>query len=225
MRSKAFIAELLGTMILCLVGVLSIWFSDGNLLAVSTAFGFIVAALIGTFHHVSGAHLNPAVTFALALTKRLKWRDAVAYWASQFLGGGLAGILILLLMGTKAIQNDGVFASGTPILGEGVGQWQGFFAEIVGTFLLVLIIFGSAVDPRSKWNPALSIGLGLTAIILATGPIAGAGLNPARFLSPAVWTGANPLTWWPWILGPILGGGFAASIYDKLILEDPKKSV
>ncbi len=207
-------AEAIGVFSLCFVGILAInnlGAAESGLIGIALAHGLAILTMVAALGHVSGAHFNPAVTLALLLGKHIDVAMAAAYWVSQLLGGLLAAMLISLTF------DSAVVAGGTPALADGVGVGQGILLEVVVTFFLVLVVYGTAVDkraPRSVYPVA--IGLAITAGILAIGPATGAALNPARWFGPALVSGSwgDSLVW---VVGPLLGGVLAWLVHDLLI--------
>lgn len=202
------LSEFLGVFFLCLVALGAVTNSAG-LTGAAIANGFVVFAGICAFGHTSGAHFNPAVTTALALTKRISVVDALGYVAAQILGGiAAAGIWQSM---TDAWQ-------GVPQLASGVSMTQGLIAEIIATFMMMIVIMGVAVDKRGSFAiiAGLPIGLAITSLIFFAGPISGAAMNPARWFGPALINGdlSNALVW---ILGPIVGAIAAAVVYDHIM--------
>jgi len=202
------LSEFLGVFFLCLVALGAVTNSAG-LTGAAIANGFVIFAGICAFGHTSGAYFNPAVTTALALTKRISVVDALGYVAAQILGGiAAAGVWQLM---TDAWQ-------GVPQLASGVSMTQGLIAEIIATFMMMIVIMGVAVDKRGSFAiiAGLPIGLAITSLIFFAGPISGAAMNPARWFGPALINGdlSNALVW---ILGPIVGAIAAAFVYDIIM--------
>lgn len=225
---KRAIAELIGTFVLVFLGtgsvVTSVVFFGGvesaGLLLIGLSFGFAVLMMIYAFGHISGTHINPAVSIALWATGRFPAKDLVAYVVAQLIGAVLASITIVIIVGTRAVDAG----MGGTLPGDGVSYWQAILVEAVTTFFLVLVIWGAAVDKRAAAGFAgLAIGLVVAADIIVTGPIAGASMNPARTFGPllteTLWGGATGgATEWGkfpiYIIGPIAGGLIAAFLYD-----------
>src|SRR6266702_2930230 len=164
LRQK-FLAELLGTAFLVWVGPGSITttnfisggkvpFTMAELGMIALAFAFAIAAMVYTIGHISGCHINPAVTFSLAVTRRISWSDAGVYWVAQFLGGILGALVIALAFGwTAAAQGPGLgatnFGAALTLYGTGGGWIVAIAMETIGTFFLLLVIMGTAVDGRA----------------------------------------------------------------------------
>jgi glycerol uptake facilitator protein len=198
------------------LGGLADWF------AIGMSFAIILAVVIYTLGRVSGAHLNPAVTIALLVTKRFQAGETVAYIIAQFIGASIGSLLFFLTVGMDAVTIGGLGAT-TPF--PGIGYGQAILAEAIGTFVLMLAIMGVAVDKRAPPGFAgLVIGLTLGGMITVTGNIAGASLNPARtfgpFLMDMLLGGSNLWAFFPiYIVGPVIGAVLAAVFYDQVTAE------
>ncbi len=240
--TQKLVAEFLGTALLTLIGAGSVTatltleastgakFSEADLGIISFAFAFIIMAMIFAIGKVSGCHINPAVTIALAITRRIDWGSAVAYIIAQFIGGIVGALGIVAMFGTKAASNS---ILGVTSYGSSVSPLQAIVAEAIGTFILVFTIYGVAVDPRAPagWA-ALGIGLIVAGIIFVVGPITGAALNPARAfgttLVQAIFGGKAFFNqYYVYIIGPVVGGALGAIVYDLLLqpkaVEEPTK--
>ena len=189
------VAEFIGTALLVFVGAGSVPaillleggtkapFSGADLGFISIAFGLIVVAMVYTVGKVSGCHINPAVTFALAVTKKFPWREVPLYWGSQIVGGIAGGMAMWATFGHRAI--DLGYGFGVVNFDHSVTSWgSAMFAEAIGTAILMFTILG-IVDSRSPAGWAgLVIGLVIVAIIITVGPVTNASLNPARAIGP-----------------------------------------
>jgi len=224
------VAETLGTAALVLVGPGSVVatlvlagkavpaVTGADLLGISFAFGFIITALVYAIGKVSGCHINPAVTFALALTKRLPWKDAPLYWASQFVGAVIGAFAIWGIFGQRAID----LGMGQTAYGDVTPMLTAALAEFLGTALLMFAILG-IVDSKSPSDLAgLVIGGVVVAVIMVVGPVTGASLNPARAFGPQLVSaiGGGATHWVQYIpvyLVPgFVGAAAAAYVYDFL---------
>jgi glycerol uptake facilitator protein len=222
-------AEALGTALLVLVGPGSVVatltlagkstpaVTGADLLGISFAFGLVIVLLVYALGKVSGCHINPAVTFALAATKRFPWREVPAYWAGQVLGAVVGALAIWAVFASGAID----LGMGQTSFNEDTVSWgSAIFAEGIGTFILMFAILG-IVDKRSPGDFAgLVIGGAVVAIIMVVGPITGASLNPARAFGPEfVASLKSGVTHWNqllpvYILPGLVGAGLAAFVYD-----------
>ncbi len=181
-------------------------------LTVAVAGGLALAVTVAVLGPVSGAHLNPAVTVALAVNRRFSWRKVPAYLASQLVGAIAAALAAWALFGDQARV---VVHLGASFPADGTGAWQTFGAETAGTFILVLAIMWVVVDRHvPSAFAAFTIGAALAAAILSSGPISGAGLNPARAIGPMIVAGKFT-DWWVYATAPLLGATLAATLYDK----------
>jgi aquaporin Z len=227
-------AEVLGTFWLvfggCGSAVLSAAFPNVGigLLGVSFAFGLTVLTMAYAIGHVSGCHLNPAVSIGLTVAKRFPGSELPAYIAAQVGGGVLAAaVLYLIASGKAGFDLSGGFASN----GYGAHSPGGYqmmaclIAEVVLTFVFLMIILG-ATDRRAPGGFApIAIGLGLTLIHLIGIPVTNLSVNPARSTGPAIFVGgwAIEQLWLFW-LAPILGAAVAGATYPALFGEEQARS-
>ena len=190
-----------------------------GLLGIAAAHGLALSVGISSTMNVSGGQLNPAVSVALSVIKKQCWGDTIAYIVAQCIGGSIAGFII------AAIYPVAVTAQfGTPELDHGVTPLMGMVAEMVGTFMLMFAVMGTAVDPRAPKIGGFGIGLTLGFTILAIGPFSGAALNPAREFGtafPASFIGDTGFFFknhWVYWAGPILGAVLAACLYNGFLM-------
>ena len=229
-KPQRLIAEGLGTAALVLVGPGSVVatlklagkvapFTEADLLGISFAFGFIITALVYALGRVSGCHINPAVTLALAATGRFPWREVPAYWGAQFIGGIVGGLAIWGIFAKAAIDLGMGQASFNPDVTSYAGA---AFAEFIGTGLLMLAILG-IVDRRAPSELAgIVIGGFVVGIIMVLGPITSCAINPARALGPEVVSalGGGVTNWAQFVpaylVPELVGAVLAAFLYDFL---------
>ncbi len=218
------IAEAVATFILCLVAagavVTDAAFGIGGLPVIALATGLALSAAITASIHVSGAHLNPAVTLVLLATGRIAALRAAAYVGAQLLGATAAAAIIAAVFSgvPEGAQAVAAMKLGATAPGPGVSGGAALATEMVITFVLVFVIFGSAIDARAPAGFAgFAIGLTVAALILLAGPISGASMNPARSFGPALVGGAWTAHWIYWI-GPAIGGLAGGLLYHVLIL-------
>ncbi len=185
------LAELIGTAVLVFIGVGSVPatliiggsapFTMAELGMISFAFALAVVAMIYTVGHISGCQINPAVTITLAATGKMPWREVPGYVLAQLAGAVAGALAIVGVLGHKAVT----VGLGVASYGPSTGAGQAFFAEAVGTAILVFVVFGAAVDGRAPGGFAgLAIGLAVFAIIIPVAPATGASINPARTFGP-----------------------------------------
>ena len=220
---RKLVAEAIGPFALVFAGAGSIVLAAGNanigLIEIALAHGLAIALLISALGHISGGHFNPAVTAGFWVTRRISTSLAIGYVLAQLTGGILGAVALTRLFpeGLREAAN-----LGTPALGPGIDFGKAVGIEIILTFFLVMVIFGTAVDRRSANLGGLAIGLTITMDILAAGPLTGAAMNPARALGPALLTGTwdDHLVWW---IGPVIGGVIAAMVYHYLFSEEAEQ--
>ena len=228
---RIFLAEFVATFALCFVGVLAIAVAGDSLVTVALAHGFTILVMVAAMGAVSGAHINPAVTFGFVVTGRMNPVTGAIYVAAQLAGAVAAGgLLLVVLGGTDVVASAGksaaeVIAAGTPQL-TGVSVATGIILEIVATYILVFVIFGSAVDDRAPKSVfPIAIGLAVVVGILAIGPLTGAAMNPARHFGPALVSGQwdNVLVYW---IGPLVGATLGAMTQHFFLMhQSPSAAV
>ena len=189
--------------------------SGGSLGIIGNALasGLVVAAMVYATGHISGAHINPAVTLGFALVRRISPRDAGVYWAAQMIGAILAAALLRLLLGKVGIMGGHAITI-DPAKAVGV--------EVALTFLLMFVIMAVATDKRAVGRAAgIAIGATVTFDIMVGGPLTGGSMNPARTTGPAI-LAANWQDLWVYWVGPPVGAAIAAFLYTWL--NDAKES-
>jgi aquaporin TIP len=215
------VAEFVGTFALVFVGAGAIMTAAGPadqspLIAAALAHGLVIAVFASAVGHISGAHFNPAVTFAFLVTRRMAPSLAIVYWVTQF-AAAVTGALLLRWIYPAELR-DGL-ALGAPFL-EGVSGAEGFVIEAILTFFLVWVIFACAADHRGTFKSiaGLAIGFTISLDILMGGPLTGAAMNPARAFGPELvqnfWDDA-----WVYYTAPLLGAGVAGWLYEYLYLR------
>jgi len=221
---KRSIAECIGTLILVFIGCGTVCVLGGDLLGIAAAFGLAVTIMIYTIGAVSGCHINPAVSIALCAAKKFPVKDTAAYCTAQFIGASLGAGLIILVMGMDALTSGGLGMTAPAV---GISVFQAVLAEFIGTFILMMVIMGVAVDRRAVSGFAgLAIGASVLAVILVIGKISGGSINPARTFGPdimaLIFSGSDALwTTFPiYVIGPVLGAVCAALLYCKMAGKD-----
>ncbi|REK07437.1 MAG: aquaporin [Planctomycetota bacterium] len=225
METKPALAELVGTFLLVLIGAgAATQMESGGLVGVALAHGLALVTIVYAWGGISGAHVNPAVTFGVVISGRMEWPKAVTYWVAQFLGALAAAYLLQWLVGIDSSLGATVGRL-TPLSSESMLRMPDaapdavkvIVLEAILTFFLVTAVFASGVAGRSGNLAGLAIGLVLAAGILAGGPLTGGSMNPARTLGPAAATGELGYVWM-YFVGPLVGGTAAAFLYDKFFL-------
>jgi glycerol uptake facilitator protein len=222
------LAEAFGTAMLVFVGVGSVPatlivggtapFTMSQLGMISFAFAMIVVALIYAIGHVSGCQINPAVTIALAATRKMPWRDVPGYVGAQIIGAIAGAATIIGVLGHRAVD----VGLGVASYGSEVGAGRAFFAEAVGTFILVFVVFGAIHKAAPGGFAGVAIGMAVFAAIIPVAPATGASINPARTFGPMlVQQLAGGTVHWGqlWVYWPAeLAGGLAAGfLYGVLV--------
>lgn len=221
---QAYVAEFLGTFVLVffITMVVTIYAQAGQFIVIGMVHAFVLMALIYSLAGVSGAHFNPAVTTALLALRKIKPVDAAIYILLQFAGGIAAALLTYgLLKDEGAASNYGATVV-SPVLG---GAFAALVMEGIGTFILVMVIMGVAVNPRGAQNFAgLVIGSTLGFLVMVAAPLTGAGFNPARTLGPAI-VGNEYSDIWLYFVGPLVGGTLGALTYNYLFIRTGAKDL
>ena len=217
---KAAVAEFVATFALIFVGAGAVILAaDGqlDLVGVALAHGLVLAVMISVTGHLSGGHINPAVTIALWSAGKVTTTRGAVYIVAQLLGAVVGALLLRYAVGAELFDAGG---GGAPALGLGVAVGRGIVIEAILTFFLVFAVFGTAVDDRGPWNKTagFTIGLVIAFDILAFGPYTGAAMNPARWFGPALVAGqwSDAIVW---IVGPIAGGIIAGVLYAMVLLR------
>jgi MIP family channel proteins len=202
---KPALSELVGTFTLVFIGAGAgalAQSSGGGIVAVAFAHGLALMVIIYALGAVGGGHVNPAVTFSIALGGKMSWVLAVWYWVAQFVGAVLAAALLKFALGTQA------GSLGATTLANGVSPLQGVVIEAILTFFLVVAVWTSGVIGKNGNVVGSAIGWVLTMDILMGGSLTGASMNPARTLGPAIISG-NFADIWVYFVGPLVGGAVA----------------
>jgi len=216
------IVEFIGTLALIFIGAGSILADKATgggtgLAGIALAHGLTVAVMVSAIGHISGGHINPAVTFGAWIARKITTGDAAAYWIAQ-LSGGVAGAFLLVPL-FDAPTREAVHL-GTPALAAGVSPFQGLIFEAIATFFLVFVVCATAIDERGAFKAlgGFPIGLVVAFDILAGGPLTGASMNPARTFGPALVANFWADHWIYWA-GPAAGGSLAGLLYSGLYLR------
>jgi MIP family channel proteins len=225
MDAKAALAELIGTFTLVFIGATAgalAATSGGGIVGVALAHGLALMVIVYAWGSFSGAHVNPAVTFGVAVAGKMPWPKAISYWIAQFVGAAVAAYLLAWLLGSN--ENLGAtIGSLTPHGGNPGDAAKVIVLEGVLTFFLVIAVFASGIHGLNGNIAGVAIGLVLAMDILAGGALTGGSMNPARTFGPAL--AMNDLGYlWMYIVGPLAGGGIAALVYDKFFVTEDKKS-
>lgn len=222
-NTKALLAEFIGTFFLCFAGIAAIL---SNTPAVGAGLGIVGIALahalalsvgVNAFGGVSGAHFNPAVTIGMLTTGRIKAPAAIGYIVTQLLAATVAAFACKMIFPPDAAAAANL---GIPLPAAWVSTQTLLLCEFILTFMLMIAIYGTAVDARGQAVKIGGFGIGLTVAfdILAAGAVTGASMNPARSFGPALVQGDFHLHIFYWI-APVIGAVVAAQVYEHLILD------
>lgn len=217
------LSELLGTFFLVFFAVGSAVFGVDLIgpLGVALAFGLTLLVLAYALGPVSGCHVNPAVTLAVLLRRGMSVGEAAAYWAAQVAGAVVAAGLLELMTSGFGDVTDQTGSLGSNSWGERVSGGGAFAFEVIGTFLLVLVVLLVTGRAAAPGFAGLAIGLVLAVIHLVGIPLDGTSVNPARSLGPALFAGADALSQlWLFVLAPLLGAALAAAVAPLLDVPD-----
>lgn len=224
-NSTKYLAEGLGTFVLVLMGCGAATISGISatgptgigLLGISLAFGLSVVCMAYAIGPISGCHINPAITVSMLVAGKIDGKNAIGYIVSQIVGAIIAsGLLALILSGQSGYTDMG--SLGANGWGEGyLGEYDivsALIAEVVFTFIFLMVIFGATSKDASPAMGGLAIGLSLALIHLVSIPITGTSVNPARSLGPAIVSGGQALSQvWLFIVAPLAGGIAAAIVW------------
>lgn len=228
MIMKKYITEMLGTMVLVLMGCGSAVFAGSvsgtvgagvGTIGVALAFGLSVVAMAYTIGRISGCHINPAITLGVFLSGRMNKKDAGMYMLFQIIGAVIGSLILYLLvfLGT----HGGPTETGANSFADGM-MLQAFIAEVVFTFIFVLVVLGSTDEKEGAGNFAgLAIGLTLVLVHIVCIPITGTSVNPARSIGPALFEGGKALSQlWLFIIAPFVGAALSAAVWKLLSSRD-----
>lgn len=221
---KKYIAEMIGTMVLVLMGCGSAVFAGSitgtvgagvGTIGVALAFGLSVVAMAYTIGGISGCHINPAITLGAFLTGRMNGKDAGMYMLFQVIGAIIGSTILYALVSTGA--HGGPTATGSNGFAEGE-MMQAFIAETVFTFIFVLVVLGST-DPKKGAGTLAGLAIGLTLVLvhIVCIPVTGTSVNPARSIAPALFEGGEALSQlWLFIVAPFIGAAISAITWNYL---------
>lgn len=223
---KVFVAELIGTFTLVLLGCGSAVLAGAEVgqLGISFAFGLAIVAMAYGIGPVSGCHVNPAVSFGAFIAGRMQLNDMLKYWAAQFTGALLgAGVLYLIATGKAGydLATNGLGANGwgPGYLGE-FNLVSALVFEVVATFLFLVVILGSTQKSAPGMVAGLAIGLTLAVIHIVGIQVTGVSVNPARSFGPAVIVGGTAISQlWLFLVAPLIGAALAGLLFKQKVLE------
>jgi aquaporin Z len=213
---RSYVAEAIGTYVLVLFGCGAAVIT-GDFAAIALAFGLVIVAMAYSIGNISGCHINPAVSLAMALEKKMTWRDFGFYVVFQILGAFLGSLTLALILGdtaalgANAVNEAVVGATGTAAV------LIGLLIEVILTFVFVIAILGVTSKTDNKAVVGIVIGLTLTLVHILGINLTGTSVNPARSIAPALLQGGVALRQlWIFIVGPLLGAALATFAYRFL---------
>ncbi len=221
--SKKCLAEFVGTFVLVFMGCGSAVLAGKYIgfVGISFAFGLSVLVMVYAIGSISGCHINPAISISMLASGKMKAKDAVMYVVVQCLGAVVASLVLYGVAVGKpgySLSVNGLGQNGYGVASPaGFSMLSGFTAEVILTFIFLLVIYGSTSEKAPKGFAGVSIGLSLVLIHLVGIPVTGTSVNPARSLGPALVVGGTALSqlWLFWV-APILGGLIAALVWRLL---------
>lgn len=227
-NSKKMLAEFLGTFWLVLGGCGTALFGGVGFLGVAVAFGLTVVAMAYGIGHISGAHLNPAVSFGIWINGRMSCKEMLLYWVAQIAGACAAACILKIVWMSCGLGDTGVFAANgygadfAAAAGEGykaVSCGGAFLVEALLTFVFLMVILGSTDEKNDGRFAGLAIGLTLTLIHLISIPLTNTSVNPARSLSQCLFSDAAGWNaWsnlWLFVVAPLVGAALAGLAYGR----------
>lgn len=225
--SQKLVAEFIGTFTVIFIGAGSIctdqYLRSANqaglgLLAIALAQGLAFGVMVTAVGHISGGHLNPAVTIGFWVARRISTIQSLCYWFAQLAGAVFAAYLLSVIIPEATWR---ACALGTPDLATDFTRLHAMALEAIATFLLVFVFFATTADSKGAFDKVagFAVGLTITMDILLVGPFTGAAMNPARAFGPALvsrhWL--NQGVYW---IGPLIGGVIAGFLYNAIFLRD-----
>ena len=220
---KKYFAEMIGTMVLVLFGCGVAVYTGGSIVPTALAFGLSILAMSFVIGEVSGCHVNPAVSLALFINKRLSFKDLIGYMVAQFIGATVACLELMLLFGRDQGYGANVIQPAvSEVYSGGAALWVAVIAELIMTFVFVIALLGVTAKTENKGFIGIVVGLSLTLVHLLGIGVTGTSVNPARSLFPAFFAGGDALRQcWIFVVGPFAGAILAALCF-RLLDDTPK---
>jgi len=217
---KKYIAEAKGTAILVFMGCGSAVFlgasTPGGHLAVAFAFGLAIVAMAYVIGNLSGCHINPAVSLAAFLDKRITGKEFIGYVIMQIIGGICGALLVFVMATITGVDHTGGLGSNAVANAGGIGG--ALIIEIILTFIFVIVILSVTSDTSKSTIAGVVIGLTLTFVHIIGIPLTGTSVNPARSIGPAIFAGGAALAdLWVFIVAPLIGAALAAWVHHLII--------
>lgn len=224
---KKYLAEFIGTFVLVLFGCGTAALSGGiggitGVVGIALAFGLSIVAMAYCIGNISGCHINPAVSFAMLISKRMSGKDFIGYVIAQVLGAILASAILMFIVNSADLGGIATTGLGQNGFGEasavGLSMGGAFVVEVILTFVFVMTILGVTSSEKMGSVAGIVIGLTLAFVHIIGIPLTGTSVNPARSLSPAIFMGGTALDQvWLFIVGPLVGAALAALIWMAFV--------
>ena len=209
---RKLICEFVGTMMLVLLACGVAVATEVHYLGTALAFGLVIVAMAYSIGNVSGCHINPAVSFGMALSGRMSWKEFCQYVIAQVLGAIAGAALLGVILRSFSALGANTYNGTT------VTVWIALLVEVILTFVFVLTILGVTDKKENGHATGIVIGLTLTLVHLFGLPFTGTSVNPARSIGPALLQGGNALCQvWVFILAPMVGAALAALFYKNIL--------
>ena len=227
---KKYLCEFLGTCVLVLFGCGVAVFTNADLVATALAFGLSIVAVAYVIGNVSGAHVNPAVSFAMWIDKRISGKEFLLYMAAQIIGALAGSALLILILNATTMGDYRTIGLGANGFGDqtasGITMLGALVTEIVLTFVFVLAVLGVTKEKKNSSVAPIVIGLTLAFVHIFGIKLTGTSVNPARSFAPALILGGDALSQvWVFIVGPFVGAAFAALVSFFIDLQPENKEV
>ncbi len=223
---KKYLCEFIGTFVLVLLGCGSAAIAGTTLgtLGIAFAFGLAIVAMAYSIGQVSGCHVNPAVSLAMFINKKMTVKDFIGYVVAQLLGAFAGAGILYIIIRCTGLPFAGLGANGYGDLSAvGINLGGALLVEVIATFIFVLVIMGVTSDSKYSSIAGLVIGLTLTLIHIVVIPLTGTSVNPARSLAPALFVGGEALSQvWVFILAPLVGAALAAFTWKAISAKEAK---
>ena len=225
---KKYLCEFLGTCVLVLFGCGVAVLTKADIVATSLAFGLSIVAVAYVIGNVSGAHVNPAVTFAMWIDKRISSKDFVLYMCSQFLGAIIGALLLMFIINSTGLGDYRTVGLGANGYGSSsasnINMIGALVVEIILTFVFVLAVLGVTKEEKNSSVAPIVIGLTLAFVHILGIKLTGTSVNPARSLGPAIWLQGEAIKQvWVFIVAPFVGAAFAALVSFFIDLDSNKE--
>jgi len=214
-----YIAEAVGTGLLVLFGCGVAMITGVDLVATALAFGLVLLALVYIIGPISGCHVNPAVSLAMAINGRMGWLEFVKYVVSQLVGAIVGAALLVGLFAAAGMSTTALGQNG---FSGDVTVWAALIAEVILTFTFVLAVVASTGKNGAGEKAGIVIGLTLVLVHLFGIMLTGTSVNPARSFGPAIFAGGEAMSQlWVFIVAPLVGAALAA-VFAKFVLKSEK---